>query len=338
MELRQLEHFVAVAGERHFTRAAERLAVSQSGLSASVRALEQELGTPLFSRTTRTVRLTEAGQALLVEAERTLAGARAARDAVDAVRGLLRGTLTLGVEQCVAGVSPARLLAAFRREHPHMEIRLRQEGTSSLLDGVAGGRLDLAFAATVSPPQWRGELIPLAREPMVVLCAPGHPLADRPRVEWTGLRGEAFIDFHPDWGPRRAADEAFGAAEVRRTVALEVNDVHSLLELVQEGLGIAVVPHHFSRKPEARGLVAVEFAGSCRPVYESVVVLPPARALSPGAKALMRLVRQDPLRADAAGARPPGPPARSPGAPAVRGARSADRPPAGAPAGGGGAR
>ncbi|MFD4689939.1 LysR family transcriptional regulator [Streptomyces sp. NPDC058463] len=296
MELRQLEHFVAVAEEQHFTRAAERLAVSQSGLSASVRALEHELRTPLFSRTTRTVRLTEAGQALLVEAERTLAGARAARDAVDAVRGLLRGTLTLGVEQCVAGVSPARLLAAFHRDHPHMEIRLRQEGTSSLLEGVAGGRLDLAFAATVSPLEWPGELMPLAREPMVVLCAPGHRLAEEPRVAWTGLHGESFIDFHPDWGPRRAADEAFAAAGVRRTVALEVNDVHSLLELVHEGLGIAVVPHHFSRKQEARGLVVVELDGAHRPVYESVVLLPPARAMSPGAKALMSLVREDPLR------------------------------------------
>ncbi|MGW4227945.1 LysR family transcriptional regulator [Streptomyces sp. NPDC004980] len=296
MELRQLEHFVAVAEEQHFTRAAERLAVSQSGLSSSVRALEQELKTPLFSRTTRTVRLTEAGQALLVEAERTLAGARAARDAVDAVRGLLRGTLTLGVEQCVAGVSPARLLAAFHREHPHMEIRLRQEGTSSLLEGVAGGRLDLAFAATVSPLEWRGELMPLAREPMVVLCAPGHRLGAVSRVAWTGLHGEPFIDFHPDWGPRRAADEAFAAAGVRRTVALEVNDVHSLLELVHEGLGIAVVPHHFSRKQEARGLVVVELDGPHRPVYESVVLLPPSRAVSPGARALMTLVREDPLR------------------------------------------
>ncbi|MEU4262254.1 LysR family transcriptional regulator [Streptomyces argenteolus] len=296
MELRQLEHFVAVAEERHFTRAAERLAVSQSGLSASVRALEHELRTPLFSRTTRTVRLTEAGQALLVEAERTLAGARAAREAVDAVRGLLRGTLTLGVEQCVAGVSPARLLAAFHRAHPHMEIRLRQEGTSSLLEGVAGGRLDLAFAATVSPLEWRGELMPLAREPMVVLCAPGHRLGEASRVAWTGLHGEPFIDFHPDWGPRRAADEAFAAAGVRRTVALEVNDVHSLLELVHEGLGIAVVPHHFSRKQEARGLVVVELDGTHRPVYESVVLLPPSRAMSPGARALMALVREDPPR------------------------------------------
>ncbi|MCX4768616.1 LysR family transcriptional regulator [Streptomyces sp. NBC_01285] len=295
MELRQLEHFVAVAEEQHFTRAAERLAVSQSGLSASVRALEQELRTPLFSRTTRSVRLTEAGRALLVEAERTLAGARAAKDAVDAVRGLLRGTLSVGVEQCVAGVSLPRLLAAFHRAHPHMEIRLRQEGTTSLVDGVAGGRLDIAFAATVSSVEWRGELVPLAREPMVLLCAPGHRLAVTDRVGWDELPGEPFIDFHPDWGPRRATDEAFATARVRRTVALEVNDVHSLLELVQEGLGIAVVPHHFSRKPEARGLVAVRL-GPVQPYYESVVVLPDARTMSPGARALMALVREETVR------------------------------------------
>ncbi|WP_030916496.1 LysR family transcriptional regulator [Streptomyces sp. NRRL B-24720] len=293
MELRQLEHFIAVAEEQHFTRAAERVAVSQSGLSASIRSLEQELKTPLFSRTTRTVRLTEAGRALLVEAERTLAGARAAKDAVDAVRGLLRGTLTVGVEQCVAGVRVPRLLAAFHREHPQMEIRLRQEGTSSLVDGVAGGRLDVAFAATVSAGEWRGELIPLARERMVVLCAPGHRFAQALHVPFAELPGESFIDFHPDWGPRRAADEVFAAARVRRTVGLEVNDVHSLLELVREGLGIAVVPHHFSRKPEALGLVAVELDGADRPFYESVVVLPAAGAMSPGARSLMTLVRND---------------------------------------------
>ncbi|CAO0837668.1 LysR family transcriptional regulator OS=Streptomyces microflavus OX=1919 GN=G3I39_31210 PE=3 SV=1 [Streptomyces microflavus] len=87
------------------------------------------------------------------------------------------------------GGEPARLLAAFHREHPQMELRLRQEGTSSLLDGVAGGRLDLAFAATVSPAEWRGELMPLAREPMVVLCAAGHRFAGRGGVAWEELPG-----------------------------------------------------------------------------------------------------------------------------------------------------
>lgn len=126
MELRHLQHFVAVAEDQHFTRAAERLLVSQSGLSASIRSLERELQTPLFVRTTRRVTLTEAGRALLVEAERILAQVRAAHEAVAAVQGVLRGTLALGAEQCIAGVHPAELLADFRRRHPDVEIRLRQ--------------------------------------------------------------------------------------------------------------------------------------------------------------------------------------------------------------------
>src|SRR5664279_4983916 len=98
MELRQLEHFVAVAQARHFTRAAEDLSISQSGLSASVRALERELHTTLFVRNTRRVELTDAGRALLAESHRTLASAAAGRDAVAAVNGLLRGTLSVGAE------------------------------------------------------------------------------------------------------------------------------------------------------------------------------------------------------------------------------------------------
>ena len=132
MELRHLQHFVAVAEDQHFTRAAERLMVSQSGLSASIRALERELQTPLFVRTTRRVTLTEAGRALLAEAERILAQVRAAHEAVAAVQGVLRGTLAVGTEQCIAGVDVAKLLAAFRRRHPDVEIRLRQWGSAAL--------------------------------------------------------------------------------------------------------------------------------------------------------------------------------------------------------------
>src|SRR5262249_60269980 len=96
MELRQLEHFLAVAQEGHFTRAASRCRMSQSALSASIRSLERELDSRLFVRTTRKVELTEAGRVLLEEARRTLAAAASARESVLAVRGLLRGSLRGG--------------------------------------------------------------------------------------------------------------------------------------------------------------------------------------------------------------------------------------------------
>ncbi|MFD0313075.1 LysR substrate-binding domain-containing protein [Streptomyces flavalbus] len=289
MELRHLQHFVAVAEDQHFTRAAERLMVSQSGLSASIRSLERELRTPLFTRTTRRVTLTEAGRALLAEAERILAQVRAAHEAVAAVQGVLRGTLSLGTEQCIAGVDAPRLLAAFRRRHPDVEIRLRQAGSAALAEEVAAGRLDLAFA--VPGPGDPDQLcsVPLTSEPMTVLCHPSHRLARAgAAVTPEDLGGEVFVDFHPDWGPRRITDAAFDAAGVRRTVALEVNDVHSLLDLVDENLGVAVVPRHFRRKRAS--LTALPVKGTDETVYQTAALLPPPRDTSPAARALMALL------------------------------------------------
>ncbi|MFH8342169.1 LysR family transcriptional regulator [Streptomyces sp. AM6-12] len=289
MELRHLQHFVAVAEDQHFTRAAERLMVSQSGLSASIRALERELRAPLFVRTTRRVTLTEAGRALLVEAERILAQVRAAHEAVAAVQGVLRGTLALGTEQCIAGVHVARLLAGFRGAHPDVEIRLRQAGSGALAEDVAAGRLDLAFAYRTRADGDQSRSVSLTSEPMTVLCHPRHRLAAAGALlAPDDLAGEVFVDFHPDWGPRRATDAAFAAAGVRRTVALEVNDVHTLLDLVDENLGIAVVPRHFRHKRPT--LTALPLKGTGEAEYETVALLPPERSTSPAARALVALL------------------------------------------------
>ncbi|MCH6163980.1 LysR substrate-binding domain-containing protein [Streptomyces marispadix] len=307
MELRHLEYFVTVAEERHFTRAAERLLVSQSGLSASVRALERELGAKLFVRTTRSVELTGPGRALLGEATRTLASVRAAKEAVAAAQGLLRGTLSVGSEQCIAGVDVPRLLARFRAEHPQVEIRLRQAGSRLLADDVAAGRLDLAFVALCGPPPQGVGLTPLTGEPLVLLCHPEHALAGpgegpaeesapgpaggaQRHVRWAELKGEALVDFQPDWGVRQLTDRTFAAAGVERQVALEVNDVHSLIELVEQGLGVAVVPRHFARKPQARGLCALPLTEGPQPVWQVSLARPAGEAASPAARKLSTLL------------------------------------------------
>jgi DNA-binding transcriptional LysR family regulator len=287
VELRHLEYFVAVAEERHFTRAAHRLMVSQSGLSASVRALERELGAPLFVRSTRRVELTGAGRALLVEANRALASVRAGKEAVAAVQGLLRGTLSVGTEQCITGVHVPALLARFRSEHPEVEIRLRQAGSAALVEDVAAGRLDLAFVALSGAPPDGVRLVPLAREPMVLLCHPGHPLAEAASVGWKELGGEVFVDFHEDWGARGLNDHAFAAACTERRVALEVNDVHSLIELVGHGLGIAVVPRPIARKEQAASLRTVPLAGAEDHLWEVSAALPEDRRIGPAARELL---------------------------------------------------
>jgi DNA-binding transcriptional LysR family regulator len=248
MELRQLEHFVAVAEERHFTHAAETLRISQSGLSASIRALEVELGAALFVRSTRRVELTAAGRALLVESHRTLASAAAARDAVDAVSGVMAGTLTVGAEQCLGIVDLPRELARFRSRHPAVSIRLTFHGSARLLEQVGTGELDLALIAVCGPTPSGVHLEPLGRVPLVVLSHPEHVVARRETVSIADLEEETFVGFKTDWAARVLTTRAFGAADLAHRVEFEVNDVHTMLDLIGHDLGIAIVPAPIAAK------------------------------------------------------------------------------------------
>lgn len=243
MDLKQLEHFVTVASEQNFTRAAVRLHIVQSGLSASIRSLEEELGAALFIRTTRHVDLTPTGRAFLAEARRVLAAAREARQVVDQMRGLQRGTLSIGMIQ---GLSPlldiAEVLGRFRNAHPHVEIRVVSGGSLPLIEGVRTGDLDLAFTQFVGvlPPSLATWM--LACEPLVTVCAPGHGLDGRRDVALKELADETFVDLHPDWGTRQLIDQSFAQSHVVRRIGFEVNDLSTQLELVAHGLGIALVP------------------------------------------------------------------------------------------------
>jgi DNA-binding transcriptional LysR family regulator len=244
MELRQLTVFVAVAEEASFTRAADRLHMVQSAVSASVRALERELGTALFDRTTRRVELTDTGDALLPEARQVLSAVNAAREAVDQVSGGLRGTLRLGTMQgqAMRPISVPRLVAGFRAEHPGVEVHVSHTGGSvAMAEEVRTGRLDLAF---VSLPDRRPAgltLTPISSERMQIACAPEHPLAARTEVDLAALADEPFIEFPEGWGTRMSTDRAFAAAGVARTIVYEVNDVASVIEFVSSGLAVALI-------------------------------------------------------------------------------------------------
>ncbi len=247
VELRQLEHFLAVASERNFTHASEVLRISQSGLSASIRSLEEELGAALFTRTTRRVDLTAAGQALVPQAQRTVASASSARAAVDAVSGLVAGRVSVGSESCPGVIHLAKDLAAFRRRFARIELRLVIEGSAVLLDKVAHGQLDLAFVVPTGPVP-EGVLVrELGTEDMVVLSHPDRPFVG-PAVGLAQIADEAFVDFGGGASARILNQRAFAAAGLEYRVPLEVNDVHTLLDLIAEDLAIAVVPMSIARK------------------------------------------------------------------------------------------
>lgn len=251
MEIRQLQHFVAVAEEKHFTRAAQRMNIVQSALSNSIRLLEEELDVKLFVRSTRQVRLTDAGRMLLEKARTALDSIRDARDAVAAVRNLERGTLSIGTVQSLpAFLDLPSLIEKFHAEYPGIEVRLRQGSSTELIEKIRSGRLDLAFLPlSESPSDIKTDMI--ACEALVVGCAPGHALAGTNNVTFAALKDEPFVDFEPDWGTRKLVDQGFFGAGINRHIAFEVSDLETLLELVSRGMGIALIPEAIAeaRKP-----------------------------------------------------------------------------------------
>src|ERR1700727_2674973 len=174
VELHQLEYFVAVAEELSFTRGARRAHVVQSAVSAATPRLERELNAPLFERSRRRVALTDAGAVLLPEARATLAAAQGARDAVAAVRGGLRGTVSVGIMLSNRPVDLAAVLGGFHRAHPDVVVHARQAaaGTAAHLRDLRDGALDVALVALPGPPPAGIVARSLATEYLVLLTAP----------------------------------------------------------------------------------------------------------------------------------------------------------------------
>ena len=304
MELRQLQYFVAAGRSEHFTRAARRLNIVQSALSSSIQALERELDVQLFVRTTRVVRLTAAGRVLLAKAELVLEAAQEAREAVDAIKGGKAGKLTIGsVQGLPAFLDLPSLLAGFHQRYPEIEVRLIQGGSAHLLDKVRNGKLDLAFLPMVEPsPDIATTMI--ACEHLVVVHSDAFPLRPGRPVRLSELGQFRFVDFEPDWGTRKLIDDAFLDAGIERRTGFEVNDLDTLLDLVSQGLGIALVPESIAA---ARGAAL----RSCRiadldTCWELVVASPATPSVDAAPQRFLELLGSVTNRAEPA-AEPGGP-------------------------------
>jgi len=291
MELRQLTVFVAVAEEGTFTAAARRVGVVQSAVSTAISSLERELGEPLFERTTRHVALTDAGRALLPEARGTLAAARAARDAVDAVRGGLRGTVRLGAmhAQVLRPLRLPALLARFRFEHPQVEIRLEHGSTSAeKARQVRDGRLDLALVGLAPPAPAGVVFAALKREAMALVCHRDHRLAEEAAVELATIGAETFVDGPPGSGSRTTTDAAFAAAGLARSVAYEINDTSGMVDLVGASLAVAVLPPVVAIGDDELRCVPIRPGA---PVLHVSLVAPANRPIGAAAAALAAHIR-----------------------------------------------
>lgn len=279
-ELRVLRYFVAVAEELHFGRAAERMLVTQPALSRQIAELEAQLGVALLVRTSRSVRLTDAGAALLVEARRALAQAeRAVEAAHRAGRGEV-GRVRVGflASACNSVLPPA--VAVFRARYPTVTLDL--EG---LLDGeqlrrLAEGELDVGFVrAAPGDPALLSEVV--LSEPLAAVLPADHRLAGAATLELSALADEAFILW-----PRADATESYDTllsacrqAGFSPRIALHLVDASAILGMVAAGLGVSVLAHSYKvlGREGVRFVPLPALTSSLRVVWSLDQLTPPLR-------------------------------------------------------------
>lgn len=250
MELRHLRYFVAVAEERHFTRAAQRLGIQQPPLSLQIQQLENEIGASLFRRHSRGVALTEAGNVLLEDARAILAMVERARDHAQRTGRGEAGRLRLGMINS-APFHPLvpHVIREFGQRYPEVALSIDESSTPRLAAAVRGESLDVAFIRPLIGDD--GDLVvePLFSEEIVVALPMEHPLTRHKSLQLSSLADEPFVIFPRSVGSGLYDDifAACRAAGFSPRISQEASQVTSIVNLVAAGLGISLVPASMQR-------------------------------------------------------------------------------------------
>jgi DNA-binding transcriptional LysR family regulator len=263
MDLHQLRCFVAAAEELHFGRAAQRLEMLPSALGRFIRILEEDLGTRLMMRTTRSVTLTDDGAAFLKEARSLLAQAEALVAKFRMSGRKQAATVRVGaIDSAAAGLLPM-LLHDFRMQRPDVTVQLVEDKTIRLLPRVLSGRIDLAFVRPPESPDKRLEFMFLFHETAVVAVSDRHPLASRKRVTVADLANQPLIV--PERRSRPHSHDLtmklFSEAALDARIVQVADEKQTIVNLVSADLGVAIVPKWTSRMA-ARGVRYVRLAAS----------------------------------------------------------------------------
>lgn len=236
--------FVAVAEEQSFTRAAARLHTAQSAVSATIRALESELGATLFHRSTRRVALSPTGAALLPKARAVLDSVADVADTMARVKGEISGPLAVGFMAAVTLVDVPRILGEFAKQYPDVQITMRtsQQGSLGLTRMIKSGQLDVAFIANPDHKDPELRLATLASSPLVLAVPLNHPMADRAAASLHEMLDLPFIESPSGYGNRSVVDSAFARAGLTRTSRFEISDIAEAAALARNGLGAIFLP------------------------------------------------------------------------------------------------
>ena len=241
MEVHQLRYVCAIADTGNFSRAAERCKVAQPSLSQQVQKLEEDLGVKLFDRLGRSIRLTEAGRAFIPRARAILEQMDAARTSAADKNADLRGSVTVGVIPTVAPYRMPGYAASFTKKFPDAKLRIIEDTTSVLVQGLRDLSIDVAILAL--PLRHKDlELFPIRTEPLFAVLRKNHPRARAKSLALKDLRGESFVMLRDGHCFRDLSLDTCTRARVTPNIAFESGQFSSLLGMVATGIGVSLIP------------------------------------------------------------------------------------------------
>jgi DNA-binding transcriptional LysR family regulator len=289
MDLGSLQVFLAVARERSFSRAAEKLYRTQPAVSISVRKLEEWVGQPLFVRGAGAGKLTEAGTLLVEYAERMLNLREEARRGLEDLAGLRRGRLALGVnESSIHALLPA--LERFRRRYPKIQIAIHRVFSRDIPREILNYRLDVGIAS-YRPPDEALAAIEFLRDDLTFVVPSRHRLAKHRSVSIHDLGGEVFVAHIVASPYRERVIQLFARHRVPLRMDVEMPTIESIKRFVERGMGVAIVPRMCVRREVERGQLAEVKIREMRLRRDLFLIFRRDRPLSQATRAFIRLLR-----------------------------------------------
>lgn len=259
MDIRQIEYFSEVAKQLSFTKAASTLHVSQPSLSKAIQNLEAELGVPLFYRSSKQLELTDAGRAVLVNAQHVLSAFKNLRSELTDLMELKKGEIRIGIPPIVGVEFFSKLISLYKEKYPYIEIKLTEVGTKKIRQGVEEGELDIGLICNLCIPNDQLEAISILKDPLMLIVHKDHPIATLPSVEISELENEPFIIYRKDFTLYDRIIEECSKNGFFPTIACESSQKDLIVEMVAAKLGIALLPKRICEKLQNDKIKAIPF-------------------------------------------------------------------------------
>lgn len=247
MDIRQLEYFVEVAKQLSFTKAAATLHVSQPSISKAIQNFEAELGVPLFYRSSKQLELTDAGQAVLLNAQQVLASFHNMRSELTDLMNLQKGQIRIGIPPIVGAEFFSKLISHYKEMYPYIEIQLTEVGTKRIREYIQTGQLDIGLVCNTCTYEHL-DTIRFMKDPLQLIVHNDHPLAAKSYIELQDLQDESFIIYRKDFVLYDKIIEECSKYGFFPNIACETTQKDLFIEMVQAKVGIALLPQKIAEK------------------------------------------------------------------------------------------